>query len=54
MQLKILLIGSFVMISLEILGEYIAKIYVETKARPPYIVSSRCGFFEDDRTNVST
>ncbi len=42
--LAILLIGSAVMISLGIIGEYIAKIYEESKARPTYIVSSRCGF----------
>jgi energy-converting hydrogenase Eha subunit C len=47
-EITILLIGSFIMISLGILGEYIAKIYEETKARPPYIVSSRCGFIDDE------
>lgn len=47
-EITILLIGSFIMISLGILGEYIAKIYEETKARPPYIVSSRCGFIGDE------
>jgi glycosyltransferase involved in cell wall biosynthesis len=52
LEITILLIGSFVMISLGILGEYIAKIYEETKARPPYIVSSRCGFIEDERPNT--
>jgi len=51
-EITILLIGSFVMISLGILGEYIAKIYEETKARPPYIVSSRCGYMEDERPNT--
>jgi len=51
LEITILLIGSFVMISLGILGEYIAKIYEETKARPTYIVSSRCGFTEDERPN---
>jgi hypothetical protein len=46
-EITILLIGSFIMVSLGILGEYIAKIYDETKTRPPYIVSSRCGFLEE-------
>lgn len=46
-EITILLIGSFIMISLGIIGEYIAKIYDETKSRPPYIVSSRCGFLEE-------
>ncbi|HZW37374.1 MAG TPA: glycosyltransferase family 2 protein [Candidatus Deferrimicrobiaceae bacterium] len=46
LEITILLIGSFIMISLGIVGEYLAKIYDETKARPPYIVGSRCGFDE--------
>jgi glycosyltransferase involved in cell wall biosynthesis len=45
-EITILLIGSFIMISLGIVGEYLAKIYEETKARPSYIMSSRCGFDE--------
>jgi glycosyltransferase involved in cell wall biosynthesis len=49
LEITILLIGSFVMISLGIVGEYIAKIYEETKARPPYILSSRCGFEEKEK-----
>lgn len=35
------LIGSFVMISLGIIGEYIARIYVELQGRPPYVVERR-------------
>ncbi len=42
--LTLLMLGSFIMISLGIIGEYIAKIYEELKARPPYIVESICGF----------
>jgi glycosyltransferase involved in cell wall biosynthesis len=38
--ITLLLIGSFVMISLGIMGEYIAKIYEEVKRRPSYIVES--------------
>jgi polyisoprenyl-phosphate glycosyltransferase len=34
----LLIVGSFIMISLGIIGEYIAKIYEEVKARPPYFV----------------
>lgn len=33
-----LIIGSFIMISLGIIGEYIAKIYEEVKHRPDYLV----------------
>ncbi len=39
--LLILLIGSFVMISLGIIGIYIARIYDEVKARPRYLISGR-------------
>ena len=39
-----LIIGSFIMISMGIIGEYIAKIYDEIKARPAYLVDSRNGF----------
>ncbi|MGE0114217.1 MAG: glycosyltransferase family 2 protein [Steroidobacteraceae bacterium] len=34
----LMLIGSFIMISLGVIGEYIAKIYDEIKQRPSYIV----------------
>lgn len=35
--------GSIIMISLGIIGYYIAKIYEEIKERPRYIVSETCG-----------
>lgn len=38
-----LFIGSIIMISLGIIGYYIAKIYDEIKARPRYILSGTCG-----------
>lgn len=37
--MTLLLIGSFVMISLGVIGEYIAKIYTEVKSRPSYLIS---------------
>ena len=37
--LLILFIGSMLMISLGIIGYYLAKIYEEVKARPRYIIS---------------
>ena len=37
--MTLLLIGSFVMISLGVIGEYIAKIYTEVKNRPSYLIS---------------
>jgi glycosyltransferase involved in cell wall biosynthesis len=45
--ITLLIIGSFIMISLGIIGEYIAKMYEEIKRRPVYLVSSRCGFDAD-------
>jgi hypothetical protein len=36
------------MISLGIIGEYIAKIYDEIKARPNYLVESAVGFEGED------
>lgn len=39
----LLLLGSFIMISLGIIGEYIAKIYEEVKARPHYLIKANIG-----------
>jgi hypothetical protein len=36
------------MISLGIIGEYIAKIYDEIKARPPYLVETAVGFESEE------
>lgn len=36
-------IGAVIMLSLGIIGFYIAKIYTELKHRPRYIVSEICG-----------
>jgi polyisoprenyl-phosphate glycosyltransferase len=41
--ISLLLIGSFIMISLGIIGEYIAKIYEEVKARPHYLIKASVG-----------
>jgi len=54
LEITILLIGSFVMISLGIVGEYIAKIYEETQARPTYILSSHCGFEKENESGYPT
>jgi hypothetical protein len=47
--ITLLLIGSFIMISLGIIGEYIAKIYEEIKARPLYFVKSTVGMDGSER-----
>ena len=39
--LLILIIGSIIMISLGIIGYYIAKIYEEVKGRPRYLIEKR-------------
>lgn len=38
----LIFIGSIIMISLGIIGYYVARIYEEIKGRPKYIVSSSC------------
>lgn len=43
----LLVVGSFIMISLGILGEYVAKIYDEIKQRPVYFVQETVGLDED-------
>ena len=37
--LLVLIIGGFIMLSLGIIGHYIARIYEEVKGRPKYIIS---------------
>jgi dolichol-phosphate mannosyltransferase len=39
--LLLLIVGSFLMISLGIIGEYVAKIYDEVKGRPRYVVAEK-------------
>lgn len=51
--ITLLIVGSFIMISLGIIGEYIAKIYDEIKARPPYIVESAIGFDGNETLRAS-
>lgn len=48
--MTLLIIGSFIMISLGILGEYVAKIYDEIKRRPVYLVEDTAGGSHDDPT----
>ena len=50
--LRLLLIGSFIMISLGIIGEYIAKIYEEVKARPHYLVKASVGVNRKSKSSV--
>ncbi len=48
--ITLLIIGSFIMISLGIIGEYIAKIYDEIKARPAYLIEATEGLGEPEAT----
>jgi len=48
----LLILGSFIMISLGIIGEYIAKIYDEIKARPPYLIETEVGIEDGVRNDV--
>lgn len=45
----LLLIGSILMISLGIIGYYIAEIFTEIKARPRYLVRQVCGKEKTDK-----
>ena len=46
--LLLLFSASIIMISLGIIGYYIARIYDEIKGRPRYIISRICGREEED------
>lgn len=43
----VLFLGGVQLISIGVLGEYIGRIYRETKRRPLYVIAEKCGF---DRT----
>ncbi len=47
--LLILVIGGFLMLSLGIIGHYIARIYEEVKGRPKYIISRTIGDIRKNR-----
>jgi dolichol-phosphate mannosyltransferase len=50
----ILLMGGVQLISVGILGEYIARIYEEVKCRPKFILDEAVGFGEDDNSRVTS
>ncbi len=48
----VLFLGGLIELSLGILGEYIAHIYLETKHRPVYLLKERCMNTSDEPMNV--
>jgi hypothetical protein len=50
----LLIIGSFIMISLGIIGEYIAKIYDEIKRRPSYLIERTVGISDKNIADRDT
>jgi glycosyltransferase involved in cell wall biosynthesis len=48
--ITLLILGSFIMISLGIIGEYIAKIYDEVKHRPSYLIENSIGISQHNES----
>ena len=50
-MVSIWFIGGLLLLSIGIVGEYIGKIYLETKRRPRYLVETRLDDREADTRN---
>lgn len=48
--LLLLVLGSMILVGLGIIGEYIARIYVEVKGRPRYVVGDRSGWPDEPQS----
>jgi polyisoprenyl-phosphate glycosyltransferase len=46
----ILFVGGIQLLVLGVIGEYLGRVYDEVRQRPLYIISSRVGFANTDRT----
>ena len=47
--LTVLIASSVLMLALGIIGEYLARMYDEIKARPRFVIENRCGYSADVR-----
>lgn len=54
MMCIVCLLGGVQLLSIGVIGEYIGKIYLETKGRPRYIIAERTWDFEDGRGGEGT
>ncbi|MDD3288650.1 MAG: glycosyltransferase, partial [Alphaproteobacteria bacterium] len=46
LMVAILLLGGVQLLSLGIIGEYLARVFVEVKSRPVYLIAEKSGFDE--------
>ncbi|MGL6194314.1 MAG: glycosyltransferase family 2 protein [Thermoguttaceae bacterium] len=51
--ITLLLLGGTQLISLGVIGEYIGKIYMETKRRPLYVIQDSIGFEKNETDHIS-
>ena len=47
LMVVLLFMSGLILLSLGIIGEYLARIFIEVKHRPLYIVMGKCGFDRD-------
>ncbi len=50
-MIAVLFLGGVQLMSLGVIGEYLARVYTEAKSRPLYIVRERMGYDQDIRLN---